>query len=860
MSNLEWFVQLIGSTFTTTDNEQRRALELQVSDFISSRPDEFVLLTAQTLASPDVRPQTKQFAKAAFMQTFRLKKEEQYMQLWVSLKPETTRALLNAAFEMMVSDTEILRRQGAGLLAQLYLLDVTNPKPTFGNTILSGLNHNLQPNGPHRAVSVLALSQICQEMNHQRLKQLPSGELDILLGGIAETLKITDESPSLIVKSVAQAMSGLALKFDNEDFFRFLLERIVTFLNQGINSKDLELVYESVNCLGQIVKYAYHKMAPYFDPLFKKMFELETINDRLVRNATCEFWVKCLRFEETRKTGFFDHFWEGLLRSCFQRLLDAVNFAPEEQETSLNQLEGISRLLNSIVKHYYNHAFPHVAEYVNIRLGSTDPHEVVAAIMALEAVVDLKGDVPEDFSPVFPRVFSFAVTQNPLLIKIVALNCVNQMLKQHISVIFTAKIHEQAIEELLKMLTTIDETETGTQLKMQACSVLDTIASKSSENNRYVSALQSQVSLLMDVFLKVFTFTAEVSAIDAIFASLFDYLNFVLSANQLNHYIPVLYQMFTELRTNYQGPNQQMFMESIIVDINVALSKLINQGEPILPEVNNPNEFLSEMLKSVAQFHDSVSQYSVESLTLMTTILTSVPKFFEVTVFEFYTRYVKQALVSTMDASKMTGAVLSFTALIRVFPQIFRHETRDFLLYLLNFVLGDFPRETKIPVYYFVSDIMINDPELARPHATRILEMDRAALERIVSVGSEQTWDEATLEFCSQFKDVVFENLFCFLHGLCLLNDPTITNAFESEFKRLQDLMAATVHPDFAIPPTQQTYKTVFNFLLDSTSRLRNSSMVDGQLLHNCFSKIDINDHEYVDMQIRYKSILGHKI
>lgn len=859
MSKFDWFVQLLGSTFTQTNNEERHAGEIKISELISQSPDEFVLLTSAALAEPNIRLQVKQYASAAFLQTFRLKKKDKRNELWLSLKPDTMNALLNAAFDLMVNQNDVLKRQGATLLAQLYLLDITSPTPIFSNTILSGLNCNLKSNSQFRKVSLFAISQICQEMSPQRLSQLPTGELEVLLGGIAETLNITDESPTLIIKSISSAMAGFALKFDNESFLRFVLERVMTFLALGIDSKDLELVCESINCLGQVVKFSYHNLGPYTDVLFQRILELDDINDSTLRSSTCEFWVKCFRMEEMCKTNFIDGFSNILVKNCFQRLLEAVDLVAEEQETSIDHLEGISRLLNFIMKHFEN-TVSIVIEFIQAHNTSKNLAQVVCSMIAIDSILDLKGDISKPVCQFFPNLLNYIVNYDNVLVKTVAFKCVIQMITKHVFTFFKFRGIPEMIKELLLILMKPEGSQTVSKYKILTCSIFDAIASKSIENHQFTITLQEHVSMIMDTFLKVITFTNDISVIDAIFASIFDFFNFVLSPNQLEYYLPKMFDMFNQIGKGPQGSNTQIFMESVIIDINVGLSRLLIQGQHDVFESHESQSFLNNMLMRVAQFHSSAPQFSVESLTLMTTILTSAPKFFHNYVLEFFEKFVKGPLVSPNELTKMTAAVLSFTAIIRAFPHHLKSETKEFIHYLMSLMVGDFPKEIRIPVYYFLSDVMINDPDLAREFGPRILELDRVALERIVHFGTEESIDDDTFDFCNQLKDVIIENIFCYLHGLYPLNDMHITNKFESEFKRIEELLTIMIADKFAIPSSPNFVKSILNFLLDSMSRLRNPQMVDQNLIEFCWNKLDKGDPEYSEVYSRLVNMLGHKI
>lgn len=853
------FANLLTQTFSNQNNEERRKGEQMITDIINSKPNEYVSLTADIIQGPSSGNHTRQLACTAFLDSFKMDLGAPQNVAWAHLDPAVRQKLKDATFPLLIDQSEQVRRLAGSIMALVFVMDITLPHRQFFDILPSICSNIGHENKTYAAVAIHGLAQVCQEMTPARMKLMPQDEQEVLLGGIANAMKIQDENAITTVVSVGKAMPAIALKFENEEFLRFILEQLLNYMSVGVQTGNLPLIHEAVNTLGQVAKFSYYRLGPYYPVVFKSLLELEPIKDKTVRGATCEFFLKCLKYEERKPAKYFNDYWQAILQNCLQRLYDSISFAPEDHDSTLEQLENTNRLMNAINRLYFDQCFPHLGPFVGEKLASEDLKELVVAVMTLESLIDIKSSMVRysDIAEVFKTMFSKIGATKSGLLKITALNCADRTLILYVDILYQDNTYQPVINDLLGLIGSPDESEVGIQIKLQACHMLETIAEQTRKNPNYLILLQKKVVEIMGALLDVTGKTADTTATEGVFATIFCYLENVLTNDQMNHFFPILYNLMGQLQQQFQGGNKEILLDSVVINMNLVLSRLMMTQSEITLASNDPLNFLGQVLKEIANIYDASNQKTIECVTLMTTIITCKPDFFAGSVLEFFDRYVKMNLSNIDNVSAMEVAVLSFNALIKTFPTLLQQQMNDFAVYVFTILNSDLPKELKLPIYYFLSDIMISRPEVVKKYAAQILEMDRSALELILKIFRTDTWDDQLIDFCVLFRNVLIENLFCYIHGVMALNDQEVIQPFEAQFPVLQEVLKSFLDDTLAIPPPPDYHKTLFAFLTDAMGRLNSKQKVDMATLEYCFNHIDREDEEWEAIRHTFSNIKG---
>jgi len=210
MATTASFADLLKNTFMNPNNATRHQKEIEISEFIRNQPELYANITADIFRSPQLDQNSRMFAITTFSQAFRIRKSDPPNPLWQALSLQTRLALKEAAFGLLIDSQVGLRKQGANCLAQIYMLDLTSPKPEFRdilNSICSNLNHQ---NLDFRGIAVAALAAICDLMSPQRLTLLSEDEKEYLVAGICNSMKNQDQNTEVVLQMVSNAMSIMA--------------------------------------------------------------------------------------------------------------------------------------------------------------------------------------------------------------------------------------------------------------------------------------------------------------------------------------------------------------------------------------------------------------------------------------------------------------------------------------------------------------------------------------------------------------------------------------------------------------------------------------------------------------------------
>lgn len=850
------FADLLRNTFLNPDNAARNQKEIEISDFINTHPEDYCTLTADIFRSPNIDANARMFAITTFNQAYRLRRNDHSHPTWAHLPLPIRQSLKTAAFNLLVDPQVQLHKPGANSLAQIYMLDLTSPKPVFGDILNSVCSNVAHANLDFAGIAVTALASICDLMSPQKLQLLNETERDLLLGGICNAMKNQDQNALSILHAATSAMPLMAPKFaESREFLQFILEHILTFLQYGKQSQNPELIQESINCLGQVVKYEYFQMSTFIQIVIQNVIEFEKSGEPSVRRAACEFFIKCFKYERQSRTGYFDSHWQSMTDNALRSLAETIRLDEGSNEEVLDHLENYSRILNHLNILYSELTFPILGRLVSENLQSNNEIYQVYAVMILESMVDVKANdqALSSFREVFTSTFELIASAKSQLLRVVAINCTERILSEFIILAFEGNNLSRLIDINLQCVLNPDESGLAEQVKLLALNALDQISVKSKDIRKFLVQLHLHLEQIMTAIFRIAGSTSFPTLIDAVFATMFSYIENVMDSIQHNYYFPTLFGILEAYKSMPTDPNRQMYLDSIVINLNLILTKLMMNNEVIFPGTPDRGQRLQHILLTVASIYEENPTSSTECLTLMTTVIASNRDFFQNALIEFFDRFLKPGLSNKDDVTQAQAAILSFITLIKTYPTELAQSTHDFLQYIFVIIETDIARELRTAIYYFLSDVMIQSPHQTRDFAEAIMNMNLNSLQIIMTIMNTDRWDDDSLKFAGDLRDLVIENFFCYIHGLFPMNDSNIFRLFEERLPAIQEaLKTLSMETN---NPTPEFRKQVVNLLIDCLARLKNRSLIDSTFIIHIFQTIDQRDPEYKEIKDRLEAL-----
>lgn len=853
------FSELLKSAFINENNDIRRQNELLLTSFMQEQPNEFVSATSKVILTKEMDASTKSLASTTLCLAFKVKKNDECPAHWRAIKPEIQEMLKGAAFEILVDKNAQLRRSAANLLALLYTLDLLSNKKW--SDILSGICSNVNhANKDFGSISVTTLACICDYLTPARMALVDENSQNILLGGLCNALKIKDENSQSTVKAFKDSMLWLSQRFQNVEFLSFIYQYMIEYLDYSLETGNAELAQETINCFSESIKYTYPNFEPYHKIIFDKMIDCERFKEPKVRIATFEFFIRCLKYEEKVKRDYFRHHWHTLIQIALQRLYQCISFDESEYESTLASLENTGAFMGALNKFYLTAVFQSLVDFIQEHIQQPDEKSKIAAVMALESMVEASNDPAscQLFYQVFMGAFELVKTGQTPILRIVAMNCVDKIISQFIEIPLDPQNVQVLIPDLLRILQHKDDSEVSIQIKMLVCHAIENLATKTRKKPNLMPTIQNQITPIFGVFFGMLNFTQNHHLIDIIFSTMFTYIESILTPFHLNHYFPILVDMLHHVQVNYNAENKTMIIESLLINLNVIIVVLNNQGSKLEIENQgmNTQTYVSELFKFIATLLEESNNLSSEAITLMSTIMVQFKDHFEPAVPEFFARYVQNGLSNPLDVSMMNASIVSFTNLLKVFPGKFKQEVVDFIQYV--FVLinqPEFPKELKVPIYYFLSDVILMNGDLILGRLDEVMLMNGQALEFVLYYIKVENWNEEMLDFCLSFRDVVVENILCVLHGLYLSTQYNVSGIVEHRMDKIQVLFKSLT--DDSLSPSLDFCKTVLNVVTDYFAKNRRIEKVDMQMVEHlvCLVKTSVDDEEVGELLARMREV-----
>lgn len=856
MINTTSFATLLRETFSNPDDRTRNRKEIEISEFIRSHPDQYASITADIFRSPHLDLNSRLLAITTFNQAFRLRKNDTHHAIWCDLPAATRRALKDAAFDLLVDPQTPLRKPGAHCLAQIYMLDLTSSRPELRDILNAVCSNVTNANLEFAGIAVVSLAAICDLLTPQRLTLLSDDEKEFLLAGVCNSMKMRNQNAQAILKGLTNAMPIMAPKFDNPSFLQFILEQLFDFIQFGEANPDeaAGLIHDAINCLGQVAKFAYFQMGQFMEVIIDKVLDLEKKGPLSVKKAACEFFIKCFKLERRRRTGYFDQRWKPLLDTALAGLGASIHLNDSSNEDVMELLENYSRILNNLNVLYSEQTFPTLGPLVSENLKSPNETAQVGAVMILESMVDARRgpQALDSFREVFADAFELIASARSTLLRIVALNCTERILAEFIPLVFERQNLPRLLDIHLNVILDQTNNDLAEQAKLLALNTLDQLAIKSKDQRQYLVPLQTHLTRIMDAMFTLAGSTPNPTIIDAVFSAMFSYIENVMEVDRLINYFQPLLHILETFRQSSASPNRQIYMESAIINLNLILTRLAMLNVPAFSQSDNRGQTLQQILMFIAGIFDDTPASAPECLSLMTTIIAGNPDIFRQAVVEFFDRYLKPSLSNLDEPTHTTAAIMSFVGLMKVYTHELTRPIHDFLQFVFVIVQNDLPRELRHPIFYFLSDVMIHLPDVARNFAEQILVFSIDSLRMVVQEMHADPFDDDTMASCVQIRDAAVEDLFCYIHGLFPLNDNNVFRCFEHRLADIQTLMAELTLELFN--PSSDFLKQVVHFLSDCLARLKNRNAINLALLRSCYERMNPNDEEFPEIRNRIES------
>lgn len=789
MSAETQFAEVLNQAFFTEDNSLRQEKELLISKFIQEEPENFVQLTIKVIRG-SFPPNIRMVGGTVLATAFKLRNHEDCPMIWRQLSPLSQDAVKGVAIDMMIDENPQIRKSGSNLTALIFILDLISAKRW--NEIVKGICSNIQNSEQKFKQSAInTLSGICEKLSPARMQCLDQDSRDVLMGGICNSLKLRDENAQTAVKAFNDSIPCLAAQMENKEFLTFIFEQLIEFADLSLQKKNLDLVTETIKCLTKTIKYCYHNFEMYHRAIFDKVLQCEQTNDPKVRSLVFEFFIRCFKFEEKHKMGFFENYWGPLLQLCMQRLFESISFDSSEIEEVINSIDTILNLMTLINKFYGAQSFPKMSQFVQQHLQGTDEKSKVCAVIIVASLVETP------VQPVFKDFFNFAlvnlleISKNgaTFLHKIVAADCIEKITTNHFNLIAGKDELHKFCSDLNEILTTHDDSEASIQIKILVCHCFDAFTVWAKKNGEIRKLLSDLVPGIFTMFFNVFKYTANLHLIDLIFTNIFAFCEQVLEYDQLKAYFPVMVDMLKSTYDHYKGENKQLIMESIQITMNVCLTMCNMHSSPAKLSQQDI-EYFANLFRFIGSLMDQNGAICTEGVLLMTTILNQSHEFFEQAVPELYNRYIKKGLSETNDINLMSSSITSFLHIYRIYPDKFKQDMKDFIEYILMmFQKPTFPQEMKISVYSFISEMLTFQPEIFAGKMSDLFKMNIQALEAVLHFTKIQSDEEEENIYWTKLRDAVIENVLCMIHGFYLVPGNQYDYVFGEFFSKLQSLI-----------------------------------------------------------------------
>ena len=776
--------EIIKGVFLNPDNASREVNQVSLQKFVELHPDAFVEQTSSEFQNNKLQSSMRVLLATALKMTLQKKKGEAKSSFWFKLSASSKEMAKMAGLNSLVDPVSQVRSAAAGLTGLVYVLDFVDDRKYVN--LLGPICANIQHEDKNvRQASIQTLGNICELLGQMKVSNFDANSFDLLATGICMGLRSTDDSRLIAVKTLCDSVSFIRIKFENEQFADFVFTQLLVFLEDAKKENDYDLFQTLIQTFSEIVKVNFKGLDKYHYPIFKVMVECMSIHNEKNQIVLSEFWIRVLRFEKRFQRKYLDPFWQALLEQTLSHLFARLNseFEPEDglAENLIELMRGVNRL-------YINQSFPFLLKFVQENWETDKEPQKTTAICVFDSLVESSPlqAIGEPLNQSFLWVLNSVKNGLSLRVSFKAIELLTQVAVCHPSVLFGDINFGRLMDDYLGILRTKALNTAQLQLKQQVAKAMGLIIDSAGEEERYLGLLKGFSGKIQESLFAAIETENDYTLMDFLMSSFFSLIHKGISSEEMGDCFAKLMRAQSYVLERYQGENKILVFEATLINLDLILKIMKKENRHLVMRDKDAISELRALFLSVDNLQTKSGQILPDAVILMTSILLYSPREFDTTVREFYDKYIKNGLTNVNMEQQLRASIESFAALFRVFSRQFADQIGNFLEYVFVLLRNpDLPQTARIALFYFVTDVVSEHPQLMGPYLGNLLELIHLGLEAVVYLQTTEPEVKQSVHFCQEFRELLVENLHMIILGMYLTSDE-FDREIESRFVGLQ--------------------------------------------------------------------------
>jgi importin subunit beta-1 len=819
------FIDILQNAYNNPDGKVRSHNEGLLMQFMETAADNFVSCCTSGFQNRSLQIPLRVAILTVLRSALKPKAHNAQGSIWPRLQFGSKETIKTAVINCLIDQNELIKKAAANLTAMVFVLDVKTDKTWF--SLLDNLANNIDNQDLEiKKAAIMTLGYICELLNQEKITDLPKPQIESLIAGIIIGLKEYSEITNTAILALSNSIQYLRVNIQSPGFLEMIFEILVKLLVKSCESREEEIIRNTLLCLGEIVKMTFQDFERFSSITMQKVYDCYQITEPSIFLATNEFFMKLCRAEKAFGTKYFENFWQKLLGAAIEILM--LRTAQDEGEVETGIIDSCSMLISSINELYPRVSFEMLIGFVHQNIDSQTESQKITSLVVFEAILE-HSEENLAYAPINNGFFGMLsyLTQGTPRVKEYTMKLLIKIAQFHPTVFLNDQNFTRAMNDFNKYLDP-SRREDAHLIKMRlgVLHCLRLLAESGPHIQSGSMKLTPYIDGFFDSMFNIIQRSTDKHLVDMMFTTMFDILEFSVEPRNLNEFFLGFAQFLNLINTSYTGPDpssKKLIIESIFVDLNVILTRMYISQIDLVVRNSSTEQYLGQLFQFILDIFENYHEIMSEGLILCATILCYRDEFFASHVTAFNSKYTFEALKDVQNTELFKAGLEAVNMISKKFKGEFERQASDLFGYLVDKLQStNLMKELKINIFHTIADMSLGFSKDLLPYFDKVLALVGYAVAAVAHFMNSD--DIESQNYAEQLKECLIECYLCFTHAI-YLKTSSKDREFETAFQELGSFLQFTCRRESN--PSVHYLCTCLGLVLDVWTKTKNPNLVD---------------------------------
>jgi hypothetical protein len=822
----EDFLKVINASFFDPSERTRTTNESILTNLMKSRPNDFVDLCTSSFCDDRIPLNLRKTVGTVLKMAVRPLQANFEMNIWKVISEQKKEAIKVSAITCLIDSNPIIRGMAADLVADVFYVDCMYQN-TWGDllpTLTSNLDHK---DYIVQKSAIMTLGYICERLFKGGMNPLNEKDREIVFTGICKKLQNYDENTITSLKSLEYSLNFMTNNLKDQNTCDYIMNLIMTNIKEANNRGHGEVVLQGLLCLNEMIQIIGGNFDRYLGKVVDELFSSYGIQDPKLFISLNDFFQTLL---VPKKDNIFIGLFSNKINILNEKILQSlIAYVPEELDTidgdeQLEVIQSSVLVMGTANTSLLADSYENLLNFSMAYIEKEDLSSKIIALMVLESMICFPGNdnISTLIQSMFQGLHSFFSSNNTQL-QIATVNVLKNISLHYPNTFMQTNNFNNIFDLFISFFKNPSRND---RLSSNITLVFENLSSKVDllhvrEKDLLLGSIES---LLTTLFVSAER-CHSLHLIDRFFSTSMAIFDKVIPHQDYNKWFELLWNQLASVVKFELNDRFVFYIESMFINLNVIVQKMIFYKVDFEESLQIDNKIM-EIFDLVYDLFEKQKEIIVEPLLFLSSMIEKEAYNCRSLVHNFLSKYVQTTLNVPDRQDLFNAGITCLGNLVKVFGtemELYLSNSIPFLINNLN--NGTHSEDTKIRLFFTLSDILAHCPKAIIPNFLSILEIIDNAFKAVLIIQDEP--NSENMEFADALKETLVEVLLCILHGIYLGNsDPVCCKNFNDFFPRILEFGDKTTKKKYnpAIDYLKDFLMLVTDYMMENEGQVRGSN------------------------------------